>query len=86
MLEKAIVTEALFDEVLPLYTKFSRSRNQDKLLQSFYGLMPKSADLLNCTDSRVANLVMIRIPDHLVGFLNVQNVSHMVISPIFRGM
>jgi uncharacterized C2H2 Zn-finger protein len=75
VVEKAIATKELFDEVLPLYTKFSRSRNQDKLLQSFYGLMPKSAELLNCTDSRVANLVMIHIPDHLVGFLNVQNVS-----------
>ena len=44
--EKAIATKELFDEVLPLYTKFSRSRNQDKLLQSFYGLMPKSVELV----------------------------------------
>ena len=73
--EKVTATEALFDEVLPIYTKFSRSQNQDKLLESFYGLMPKSAQLLNCTDSRVANLVMIHIPNHLVGFFNVQNVS-----------
>ena len=42
--------------------------NQDKLLESFYGSMLNSSTLLNCKDSRVANLVMIHIPDHLVGF------------------
>ena len=64
-------TEALLKDVLPLYTKFCRNRNQDKLLESFYGLMLNSSTLLNCKDSRVANLVMIHIPDHLVGFCNV---------------
>ena len=64
-------TEALFEEVMPLYTKFCRNRNQDKLLESFYGLMSNSSTLLNCKDSRVANLIMIHIPDHLVGFCNV---------------
>ena len=64
-------TEALLKDVLPLYTKFCRNRNQDKLLESFYGLMLNSSTLLNCKDSRVANLVMIHIPDHLVGLCNV---------------
>ena len=61
-------TEALLEEVLPLYTKFCRNRNQDKLLESFYGSMLNSSTLLDCKDSRVANLAMIHIPDRLVGF------------------
>ena len=64
-------TEALLKEVLPLYAKFCRNRNQDKLLEAFYGLMLNLSVLLNCKDSRVANLVMIHIPDHLVAFCNV---------------
>ena len=68
-------TETLFKEVLPLYTKFCRKKNQDKLLEEFYGFMLNSSTLLNCNDSRVANLVMIHIPDHLVGFCNVGRVA-----------
>ena len=70
-IKKASVTQGLLDKVVPLYNKFCKNRNQDKLLESFYGLMPESAKLLNCKDSRVANIVMIHIPDHLVGFVNV---------------
>lgn len=70
-IEKASVTQELLDKLVPLYNKFRKSRNQDKLLESFYGLMPGSAKLLNCEDSRVANIVMIHIPDHLVGFVNI---------------
>ena len=29
-------TELLLEEVLPMYTKFCRNRNQDKLLESFF--------------------------------------------------
>ena len=68
-------TELLLKEVLPLYTKFCRNKNQDKLLESFYGLMLNSSTLLNCKDSRVANLVMIHVPDHLVGFANLGQVG-----------
>ena len=50
--------------------------NQDKLLQAFYGLMPKSATLLNLADSRITNLVMIHIPDNLVSFYNVSRRSN----------
>lgn len=64
-------SENLFQALLLLYNTFSRKKNQDKLLQSFYGLIPCSCELLNCQDYRTANLVMIEIPDHLVGFYNV---------------
>ena len=41
-------TDALFDALQPLYTTFCRKNNQDKLLECFYGLIPRSRDLLNC--------------------------------------
>ena len=63
-------TEALFKEVERLYLKFCKNKNQDKLLKSFYGLMPKSTTLFNLVDSRITNLIMIHIPDHLVSFHN----------------
>ena len=44
-------TELFLKEVLPLYTKFCRNKNQDKLLESFYGLMLNSSTLLNYKDS-----------------------------------
>ena len=74
-LKNVFATEALFKEVKPLYSKFCKNKNQDKLLQSFYGLMPKSTTLLNFADSRVTNLVMIHIPDHLVSFCNISERS-----------
>ena len=61
-------TDALFDALQPLYTTFCRKNNQDKLLECFYGLIPRSRDLLNCDNYKVANLVFIHIPEHLVGF------------------
>lgn len=64
-------SEALFAALLPLYETFCRKTNQDKLLESFYGLIPRSCELLNCQDFRAANLIMIHLPDHLVGFYNV---------------
>jgi hypothetical protein len=33
--------------------------------------MPQSTQLLNCEDYKAANLIMIHIPDHLVGFYNI---------------
>ena len=35
-------TEAVLDGLLPLYETFCRKKNQDKLLESFYGLIPWS--------------------------------------------
>ena len=61
-------TDALFDALQPLYTTFCRKNNQDKLLECFYGLIPRSRDLPNCDNYKVANLVFIHIPEHLVGF------------------
>lgn len=58
-------TEALFKQVEPLYLKFCKNQNQDKLLKSFYGLMLKSTTLLDFEDSHITNLVMIHIPGHL---------------------
>jgi hypothetical protein len=63
--------EALFEAILPLYETFITKKNQDKLLEDFYGLIPRSCELLNCGDFKVANLIMIHIPDHLVGFYNI---------------
>ncbi|CAB4037698.1 Hypothetical predicted protein [Paramuricea clavata] len=66
------------DIVPPLLTmseqdesSFEHNEQFHELLESFYGLMLNSSTLLNCKDSRVANPVMIHIPDHLVGFCNV---------------
>ena len=70
-IQNVTATEALLKEVEPLYSRSCKNKNQDKLLQAFYGLMPKSTTLLNLADSRIANLVMIHIPDHLVSFYNV---------------
>jgi hypothetical protein len=68
-------SEALFNAVLPMYERFSRKKDQDRLLESFYGLFPNSCKLLNCQDFRAANLIMIHLPDHLVGFHNVRQVA-----------
>ena len=69
-IKNVAATEVLFTEVEPLYSKFCKNKNQDKLLQSFYGLMPKSTTFFNLADSRITNLLMIHIPDHLVSFYN----------------
>jgi hypothetical protein len=61
---------ALLDAILPLYKKFCLKKNEDKFLESFYGLIPKSCQLLGCDDYKVANLVMIELPEHLIGHHN----------------
>lgn len=68
-------TEALFKEVEPLYSKFCRNKNQDKLLTYFYGLMPKSTTLFNLADSRITNLVMIHNPEKLVSFHSISGLK-----------
>ena len=70
-LEKVPSSTALFDAVLPIYNQFCHKKNQDKMLEDFYGLLPINANVfLHCTDGNVANL-MIEIPDGLVGFFKV---------------
>ena len=39
-LNAATTTEALFTAVLPIYETFCRKKNRDKLLETFYGLIP----------------------------------------------
>ena len=75
VLKTASASEALFKAILPLYQTFYKKKNQDKLLEDFYGLIPRSCELLNCTDFRVTNLIMIHLPDHLVGFYNVSQTT-----------
>lgn len=71
-LEKVSSSEALFKVVLPIYEKFCRKKNQDKLLEEFYGLLPITpSTFLHCMDANVANLIMIEIPDRLVGFFKI---------------
>ena len=65
------VLKTLFDDVLPLYDKFCRKKNQDKLLEEFYGLIPNANKYLNCPDSNAATIIMIEIPDRLAGFFKV---------------
>ena len=69
--KKAACSKTLFDDVLPLYDKFYRKKNQDKLLEDFYGLIPNANKFLNCPDSNAATIVMIEIPDRLAGFVKV---------------
>ena len=62
-------SQALFDALFPLYSKFCRKKSQDQLVESFFALMPESTRLLNC-EYNAANRIMIHIPDHLVCFYN----------------
>jgi hypothetical protein len=61
-------TLALCNALSPLYKTYCHKKDQDKFLESFYGLMLKSTELLVCQDSRVANLIMIHLPEHLIAF------------------
>ena len=64
----ASCSKALFDAVLPLYEKFCRKKNQDRLLEEFYGLILDASTYLNCPHSHADNVIMIEIPDRLVAF------------------
>ena len=70
-IKNASCTKALFDAVLPLYRQFCRKKNQDKLLEAFYGLMDNASKYLNCPNSNASCIIMIEIPDHLVGHYKV---------------
>ena len=73
-LKTVSATKALLTAVSPIYNKFCRKKNQDRLLEDFYALIPRSCELLNCPDYRLTNLVMIHLPDRLVGCYNVNRV------------
>ncbi len=66
-------TKALFTAVLLIYKTFTRKRNQDKMLELFYGLIPRSCELLKCKDYKIANLI--QLPDFLIGFCNRTNMT-----------
>ena len=68
-------TEALFTALLPIYETFCKKKNQDKLLETFYGLIPRSGELLKCDDYRIANLILIQLPDFLVGFYKTSTIK-----------
>ncbi len=72
-LKNIVGGEAFLDALQALYVKFCRKKNMDKLLESFYGLIPRSCELLNCDDYRVANLVMVQIPDHLAIYYEINH-------------
>ena len=54
--KKAARSKTLFDDVLPLYDKFYSKKNQAKLLENFYGLIPNANKYLNCPDSNAATI------------------------------
>ena len=75
-IEKISCSKGLFDAILPIYNLFCRKKNQDVLLEEFYGLLPINAStFLNCPENNVGNLIMIEIPDHLVGFYKISQVQ-----------
>ena len=45
------------------------------MLELFYCLIPQSYDLLKCKDYRIANLIMIQLPDFLIAFSNRTNMT-----------
>jgi hypothetical protein len=69
--KKASCSEDFYRAILPMYKRFCKKKNQDELVESFFGLMTQSSKLLNCEDYKAANLIMIHVPDHLVGFYNI---------------
>ena len=69
-IQSASSAQALYDAMRPLYETFFQKKNQDKLVESLFGLIPKSCELLNCKDYKAANL-MIYLPDHLLGFYHI---------------
>ena len=54
--KKAARSKTLFDDVLPLYDQFYCKKNQAKLLENFYGLIPNANKYLNCPDSNAATI------------------------------
>ena len=68
--KSASCTKAFYNALLPLYSTFCRKKNQDQLVESLFALIPQSSEMLNCSDYKAANLIMIHIPDHVVAFYN----------------
>ena len=69
----------LVSSLLALYGACCEKLDRDKLLKNFYKLIPKSADMFQTTskdmNAPAYNLIMIHIPDLLVGFYKRGNVK-----------
>ena len=73
-IKNASCSEELFTSVLPLYEVFCRKKNQDKLLEEFYGLILDASKYLNCPDANAACIIMIEIPDRLAGYFKLRRI------------
>ena len=67
-LKAVTTTKALTTAPVPIYERFCKKKNQDKLLKTFNGLTFRLEELLMCDNHRIANLVLIQLPGFLVGF------------------
>ena len=80
--------DLLVNSLLALYGAHCEKLDRDNLLKNFYKLIPKSADMFQTTskdmNAPAYNLIMIHIPDLLVGFYKRGNVKEKlpVIKPI----
>ena len=81
-------SDLLVSSLSALYGAYCEKLDRDKLLNSFYKLIPKSADMFQAAskdmNAPAYNLIMIYIPDLLVGFYKRGNVKEKlpVIKPI----
>ena len=73
-IKNASCSKELFASVLPLYETFCLKKNQDKLLEEFYGLILDASKYLNCPDSNAASIIMIEIPDRLAGYYKLRRI------------
>ena len=73
-IKNASCSEELFTSVLPLYEVFCRKKNQNKLLEEFYGLILDASKYLNCPDANAACIIMIEIPDRLAGYFKLRRI------------
>ena len=71
-IKTATCTRDLYNAVYPIYKTFYVKKNQDNLVQSFFALIRQSSKLLDCENYRAANLIMIHLPDNLVGFYHTE--------------
>ena len=81
-------SDLLVSSLSALYGAYCEKLDRDKLLKNFYKLIPKFADMFQTTskdmNAPAYNLIMIHIPDLLVGFYKRGNVKEKlpVIKPI----
>ena len=73
------ISDVLVSSLSALYGAYCEKLDRDKLLKNFYKHIPKSADMFQTTskdmNAPAYNLIMIHIPDLLVGFYKRGNVK-----------